>query len=144
MMPLLGQARSASSGAHGYLVLITTVAASGVVIFSMAELMNSQPPLVLLASSRENLTSADVIGVPSLNVTSVRSLNVQVSLSADWVQLVASQGSTEVPSVLPTVRVSKICTYTQMDALLKTMVLSKSTESRSLAMMMLPPLLPAG
>src|SRR3978361_1095616 len=99
MMPLLGQARSASSGAHGYLVLITRVLASGVVIFSMAELMNSQPPLVELASSSETLTSAEGIGVPSLKVTSVRSLKVQVSLSADWVQLVASHGSTEVPSL---------------------------------------------
>lgn len=76
----------------------------------MAELMNSHPPLVELASSSENFTSAEVIGVPSLNFTSVRSLNVQVSLSADCVQLVASHGSTDVPSLLPMVRHSQIWT----------------------------------
>jgi hypothetical protein len=52
------------------------------------------------------LTSADVIGVPSLNVTFLRSVNVQVSLSVDWVQLVASQGSTVFPSLPPMVSVS--------------------------------------
>src|SRR5262245_19428868 len=106
MIPLLGQARSASSGAHGYLVLMTTVMSSGAVTVSIALLTNSQPPLVELASSSENLTSAEVIGVPSLNFTVGRSLNVQVSWSADWVQLSASQGSTVRPSLLPTVRVS--------------------------------------
>ena len=104
---MLGQARSASSGAHGYLVLITTVLASGVVMVSKAELMNSQPPLVVLASSRENFTSAEVIGVPSENLTPSFRWNVQVSLSSDCSHDSASQGSTLVPSALPTVSVSQ-------------------------------------
>src|SRR3954468_22712783 len=108
MIPLLGHARSASRGAQGYFVLITMVAGSGVVTVSMAELMNSHPPVVPLASSRENFTSAEVMGVPLLNLTPCLSLNVQVRWSSDWVQLSASHGSTLWPSVLPIVSPSKI------------------------------------
>ena len=89
------------------MVLITTVFASGVVMVSNAELMNSQPPLVVLASSRENFTSADVIGVPSENVTPCLRWKVQVSLSSDCSHDSASQGSTLVPSALPMVSVSQ-------------------------------------
>src|SRR4051812_32075700 len=100
MMPLLGHARSASSGAHGYFVLITTVLSSGVETEAIAALMNSQPPLVPLASSSENLTSADVMGWPLLNLTLSRSVRVHDSLSADCFQLVASPGLTVLPSLL--------------------------------------------
>ena len=72
--------------------------------------MNSQPPLVELALSRENLTSLLVMGEPLWNLMPLRSVKVQVSLSALWVHFVASHGSTERPSLLPMVSVSYIWT----------------------------------
>ncbi len=101
--------------------------------------MNSQPPLVELALSRENLTSLLVIGEPLWNLTPLRSVKVQVSLSALWVHLVASHGSTERPSLLPIVSVSYIWTYTQIEALLNTIVLFMSTESWARAITRSPP-----
>ena len=78
---------------------MTTVAASGVVIVSIA-LFKKPQPSPFVARSSENLTSADVIGVPSLNLTSVRSLIVQVNLSAACEELFASHGETVLPSWL--------------------------------------------
>lgn len=49
----------------------------------IAELMNSQPPLVLLDSSMENFTSAEVIGWPLWNLTSFLSFRVHDLLSGD-------------------------------------------------------------
>ena len=106
-MPLLGQARSASSGAQAYLVSMTSVVGSGAVTCLIALLMNSQPPLVLLASSRVNLMSSEVIGEPSPNFTPSLILKVQVSLSCDCFQLSAIQGSTERPSAALMVIVSQ-------------------------------------
>src|SRR3569623_647601 len=106
-MPLLGQARSASSGAHAYLVSMTSVVGSGAVTCLIALLLNSQPPLGLLASSRLNLMSSDVIGEPSENFTPSLILKVQVSLSFDCSQLSAIHGSTSRPSAALIVIVSQ-------------------------------------
>ncbi len=95
---MLKLARSASSGAQGYFVVMTTVDGSGASMFLMATSRNSQPPSVLRALSSENLTSAEVIGEPLLNFTPCFSLNVQVSLSSDSVWLSASSGATSLPS----------------------------------------------
>src|SRR6202000_2471117 len=112
MMPLFGQLRSASSGAHGYLVVTTTVSGSGAVTSLIAVLMNSQPPFVALDWSIENLTSAGVIGSPLWNFPPLRSLNVQVRLSADIWKLSASHGRTLWPSGVISTRFSYICWYT--------------------------------
>ncbi len=54
-------------------------------------------PLIFCTRSKEYLTSAEVIGVPSENFTPCRSWHVQVLRSFEWVQPVASTGSSLAP-----------------------------------------------
>ena len=61
-----------------------------------------------IRSFHEKTTSSAVNGVPSLNFTSCRSLNVQVTLSSATAQLSASPGSSSPVNELPRVRPSKM------------------------------------
>ncbi len=81
MIPFPNKARSASRGAHGYLVWITTVEALGAVIWSIAASMNAHALSLDRALSSENLTSAAVNGAPLWNFTPGRRWNVHVSWS---------------------------------------------------------------
>ena len=112
---MLKQARSESNGAHGNLVLITTTSEDGVEILSIAVLRNPHPsPAVAL--SNENFTSADVIGVPSLNLISVRSLIVHVTLSEPTVALFASHGLTSLPSAVIMKSGSYTCCWIKIES----------------------------
>ena len=79
---------ASSSAGCGCFSLTTTVCASGV---STPETAPSDVLNGWLAFwvSMENLTSAEVIGLPSWNVASVRSLKVTERPSAEVVQLFA-------------------------------------------------------
>lgn len=97
---------SAGNGAHGWAVWNTTVWASGVSILVMIESMNENGASLAWFCSMENFTSAEVTGLPLVNFASLRRWKVQLSLSADWVHDVASDGCTSLPSCAGTVRVS--------------------------------------
>ena len=75
-MPLANRAMSARNGAHGYLVWMTTVSGSGVVMSLIAASRYPQPWLALRVWSIENFTSAEVIGLPFENFTPGRRWNV--------------------------------------------------------------------
>src|ERR1700704_2060407 len=94
-------ASSESSGAWGAVTMILTVIGSGAWTSLMA-LYGSFQTLRWPARARssETLTSFDVSGVPSENLTPGRRLNVQVNPSADVSHLVASAGSTAAPSLV--------------------------------------------
>src|SRR5207253_3371819 len=101
MIPFAKSAMSATHGAHGSFRLKTTVLGLGASIRLIAASRYPQPFACARASSIENLTSAEVIGLPFENLTPLRSLNVYVFPSLDLVYEVASHGFRVVPS-LPT------------------------------------------
>ena len=70
----------------------TTVSGFGVVMLVMASSMKPQTDVLAIARSKENLTSAEVIGWPFENLTPWRRWNVQASLFAERLYPVASQG----------------------------------------------------
>lgn|SRR4051812_19182506 len=87
--------------AWGFLVLMTSVVASGAV--TEAKFSTSEPLAVPATSFvrirlRVQAASSAVIGLPSDHFSPLRRVKVQVSLSADGVHLVARYGA-GVPSV---------------------------------------------
>ncbi len=75
-IPLAKIDRSASSGAHGNFRWITTVSGDGASTDLIAESRKAQPFVALRFWSIENFTSAEVIGLPSENLTPCLSLKV--------------------------------------------------------------------
>src|SRR5665647_1962469 len=68
-MPFVKSEMSASSGAQGYLVWMTTVDASLAVTFLMAESMYPRPRVLFRARLMEKATSLAVKSLPSENLT---------------------------------------------------------------------------
>jgi hypothetical protein len=64
----------------------------------MAVSMKPQPCAAALALSRENFTSADVIGVPFENFTPERNVKVYVFFAFVTLYPVAKSGCTDFPS----------------------------------------------
>src|SRR5438067_12745060 len=99
MIPFAKRAMSATNGAHGSFRLKTTVLGLGASMLLIAASRYPQPFACARASSIENLTSADVIALPFENLTPLRSLNVYVFPSFDFVYEVAIHGFSVVLSL---------------------------------------------
>src|SRR5579872_5271963 len=91
-MPRAGLGMMNGIAGFGVSDVRTTVEASGAVTVMPAS-RNEGLPLMLISRLKENSTSADVSGVPSENLMSLRSLNVNVFASDDAVYELATSGT---------------------------------------------------
>src|SRR5579862_5452769 len=91
-MPRAGFGRMNGIAGFGASEVRTTVDASGAVTVMPAS-RNDGFPLMLISRLNENSTSADVRGVPSENLMSLRRWNVNVLASEDAVYELATSGT---------------------------------------------------
>src|SRR5215472_8867356 len=96
-MPRAGLGMMKGSAGFGSFDFRTTVELSGALTVTPSSRKDGLP-LMLISRLKENATSADVSGVPSLNLMSLRSLNVYVVASDEAVYELATAGTGVVTS----------------------------------------------